>query len=103
MGPTHADDHEAFLAVLTEVHGILARLKPDKRPQITPTTSVIFDLDMDSLGLVDLSAALEAAFDLDEFPIQEWCDEEEAIAGSYSVDSLARECLRRIRVAKEHR
>lgn len=63
--------------------------------EIGPSTSLVLDLGLTSLKIVDLTLALEEAFGLDEFPIQEWMDRESAKKEQgFAVQSLVAECDR---------
>jgi acyl carrier protein len=56
--------------------------------------SLVEDLGIDSLKFVDLTVALEDAFELDEFPMQAWVDREaHKEAPRFTVLALARACL----------
>jgi acyl carrier protein len=57
--------------------------------------SIIEDLGMDSVMVVDLTLAIEAAFDIAEFPMQAWTDRESRLESTrFTVGSLAREVAR---------
>lgn len=86
------------LAEVTEtIYAQLASLLADTaitRAELTPTTSLIDDLGLDSLKFVDLTLALEEGLHLEEFPMQEWVDVEASKdAPAFTVLALARACL----------
>ena len=65
--------------------------------RITPATSIVHDLGMTSLKMVDMTLALEDAFQIEEFPIQDWIDgEAQKGEGGFAVQSLVDECVRLI-------
>jgi acyl carrier protein len=43
---------------------------------VVPTASLTEDLGMDSFEFVDLTVAIEGAFGMSRFPMQEWIDAE---------------------------
>ena len=87
---------ESFEHTLETVRDILAHVLSDsgpKRENIHPDSSLIHDLGLDSLKFVDLTVALEDAFGLGEFPMQEWVDGQAAMtSGAFRVAALARAC-----------
>jgi acyl carrier protein len=57
-------------------------------------TSLIEDLGLTSLDLVDLTIALEKVLSIGEFPIRDWMDEEVLRDGKrYTVRSLVNKCI----------
>ena len=64
-------------------------------------TLMIEDLGLDSLCFVDLTLALEERLGLDEFPMQQWADQEGRKKGpKFTVNALARRCAEL--VAEKH-
>jgi acyl carrier protein len=58
-------------------------------------TSLVEDMDIDSMRFVDLTVALEKELNLPEFPMQDWVDEEEIKQDKrYTVRSLVDYCLK---------
>jgi len=82
--------------VLDAVSAILARLSAQKAgsvPTIGPDSSLTGDLGLTSLELVDLALDLEATLPFDEFPMQEWIDQEnERESSCFTVGSLVTLC-----------
>lgn len=65
---------------------------------VKPSSSLIADLGLDSLKFVDLTVALEEAFGLREFPMQEWVDREaEKDTAAFTVASLVSACCEQLR------
>lgn len=65
--------------------------------EIRPESSLIDDLALDSLKFVDLTLALEEAFGLSEFPMQEWVDlEAQKTPPAFTVSALARACAEQL-------
>jgi acyl carrier protein len=62
--------------------------------QVTAASSLVDDLRLDSFSFVDLTLALERAFGIREFPMQDWVDAE-ALKESdrFTVGALAGACL----------
>lgn len=85
--------------ILGGVRHALLRVDRRLRPEdIQLDTSLIDDLGLDSIKLVGLSIALEESFDISEFPMQDWSDEEaQRIGGRFTVASLVTACLRCVR------
>jgi hypothetical protein len=64
------------------------------REDLALHTSLVDDLAVDSLKLVDLAFVLEESLELDEFPLQDWADEEKRRVGKrFTLASLAAFCL----------
>jgi acyl carrier protein len=62
--------------------------------QVTAESSLIEDLRLDSFSFVDLTLALERAFEIGEFPMQDWVDEEALKeAERFTLGALAGACL----------
>ena len=62
--------------------------------EVTAESSLIDDLMLDSLSFVDLTLALERVFEIREFPMQEWVDEQaEKEDRRFTLGALARACL----------
>ena len=83
---------EAIFNTVRDV--LLALVKNRNEPiEIRPQTSLIRDLGLTSLTMVDLTLALEEAFELDEFPMQAWVDQE-LLRGEqgFGVASLVESC-----------
>jgi acyl carrier protein len=82
--------------VLGGVRYALLRVDRRLRPEdVQLDTSLIDDLGLDSIKLVGLSVALEDAFDISDFPMQDWSDEEaQRTGGRFTVASLVTACLR---------
>ena len=53
---------------------------------------LIDDVGLDSLKFVDLTVGIEKAFGFQEFPMQEWIDEQLVAGRPLSVGELARAC-----------
>ena len=64
-----------------------------KGRELDSETLLIEELGLDSLKFVDLTVALEDALGIEEFPMQEWVDEELAAGRSLSVGALVARCL----------
>jgi acyl carrier protein len=88
--------HTGDQAVFEVVRGVLAELLCDRgqtETPIVPEASVIEDLGLDSLAMVDLTVLLEDRLALREFPMQEWADAEAVRDGRrYTVASLVHAC-----------
>jgi acyl carrier protein len=70
---------------------------------VVPSTSLMDDLGFDSLKLIDLTLALEAALQVDEFPMQDWADEEaEKSGGRFTLASLVEACARAMAKRDSH-
>jgi acyl carrier protein len=91
---------ERFQEMSERIRLELARLLEDsgiEMGEIRPDSSLIQDLGLDSLKFVDLTLALEEAFSLSEFPMQEWVDEEaRKRPPAFTVSALARACLHEV-------
>lgn len=59
---------------------------------ITPASSLLDDVGLDSLKLVDLTVALEEALGVDEFPMQDWVDSQQGDSSKLTVASLVYAC-----------
>lgn len=65
-------------------------------------SSLVDDLELDSLKFVDLMGAIETAFGIDEFPMQAWVDAELEREGSrFTVAALLDACLREMRGGRD--
>ncbi len=63
--------------------------------EITPETSIVEELGLDSLKLLELTLAIETNLALTDFPMQDWYDAEAAKDGArFTVESLAGACER---------
>jgi hypothetical protein len=71
---------------------LLRRIEPRLgETTIAWETSVVEDLMFDSIRFVDLVAALEQVFGLEEFPFQVWYDEQsQQLPPRFTLRSLAR-------------
>jgi acyl carrier protein len=91
---TEVLDQASIVSTLRSVLTPLVRevgLTPD---DIHADSSLIEDLQLDSLRFVDLMGAIASAFDLDEFPMQVWVDSEQDRDGKrFTVGSLADSCM----------
>jgi acyl carrier protein len=62
--------------------------------EVTAESSLVDDLRLDSFIFVDLTLALERAFGIGEFPMQEWVDEQARKEGDrFTIAALAAACL----------
>lgn len=62
---------------------------------ICPTTSLVDDLGLDSLRFVDLALAIERQLGIEDFPMQDWYDEEcRRGQEGFTVGSLVLTCQR---------
>lgn len=61
---------------------------------IHPETRLIEDLGMDSLLFIDLTVALEEVLELDEFPMQEWVDQQREEHAPMTIGALAASCIK---------
>ncbi len=82
--------------VFEKVRGALTKIVADSglgRVDIEMESSLVADLGFTSLMFVDLTLALEEAFQLGEFPMQEWIDEQ-GFSGDvgFRVQSLVGRC-----------
>ena len=63
-----------------------------ERSRIKLDSLLVDDLGLDSLKFVDLTVRLEEAFDLAEFPMQQWVDDELEADRQLSVGRLVSAC-----------
>ena len=85
---------EARLDVLGMLRGqILALQIPGTEGErIDEATRLVEDLGLDSLKFVDLTVGIEDELGLDEFPMQDWVDDELAHDRALTVGALADAC-----------
>lgn len=76
--------------VLTAIRAILSEMQPALGASmvIEDGTLLIEDLAFDSLKFVDLTVGLERALSVDEFPMQDWVDEELSSGRNLTVGGL---------------
>ena len=88
-------DQEAALDV---VRNVLSRLvdKPDfDAATLSAETCVITELGLTSLELIDLTVALEDELMIEEFPLQDWIDQEnQRGAEGFRINSIVDICMR---------
>ncbi|MDH5675261.1 MAG: acyl carrier protein [Myxococcales bacterium] len=85
-------DHDAIFNTLRDVLREFEGAENGNR-RIDPALSLVDDLGLTSLQMVDLTLALEDAFDLDEFPMQDWVEQEtQRGEEGFSVASLVDAC-----------
>jgi acyl carrier protein len=61
--------------------------------EIAPNMSIVTDLGIDSMRLVELTVALEDSLGIEHFPSQQWVDDEMSKDGvRFTVGSLIRQC-----------
>ena len=78
-----------------ELRSIVARLANSNQGEIDRDTSIVDELNLDSLRLLDLTFAIEDAFEIDEFPMQQWYDAEAKSGGKrFTIGSLLSACER---------
>lgn len=92
-------------ALLTQLRSLLLPLV-DRRglslSDIQADSSLIDDLELDSLKFVDLMSAIESELGIEEFPMQSWVDGEIGREGKrFTVTALADAC--RLALAAEKR
>jgi len=61
---------------------------------IRPSMSLIDDLAIDSVKLIELTVALEDSLGVDECPLREWLDASDADTSAYTVATLVANCVR---------
>jgi acyl carrier protein len=85
----------AQAVIADELCGILRRLVPRlSKVPIDGATSVVDDLALGSLNLVELTVVLEELLGVPEFPMQRWLDLEKVKSGPrFTVASLAAACV----------
>ena len=91
MGADDVEDDAYRLVV-----GAIARVdKRVARRVVGLETSLVADLGIDSLRFVDLAFALEQAFSIAVFPLQDWYDAEVKREGAhFTIGSLVDACKR---------
>ena len=75
----------------------LQRIRPPHAApiEIRPESSLVTDLGLDSLSMVEAVAAIEGALGLAELPLARWRDQElEKPGDRFTVASLVQLCLR---------
>jgi acyl carrier protein len=87
-----SSSQERMFARVVSALGKLDRRRADRR--IHRDTSVVDDLGIDSLRLVELTLALEGELGIAEFPMQDWVDAEVTRTDRrFTVGSLVAACL----------
>jgi acyl carrier protein len=85
---------ELYEIVKAEVLKILDKDSRALQP-IGWSTSLVDDLGLDSLEFIDLTLGLEAALELEQFPMQDWADDEiERSEQRFTFASLVGACSR---------
>lgn len=80
-------------SVLTLI-GVLEQLVDEsrQRPELSECSLLVEDLGLDSFTFVELTARVEIAFGLEEFPMQEWIDARIDEGAPLTVGALALAC-----------
>jgi acyl carrier protein len=82
--------------VYEKIKSVLTRILEEngfRESTIAIDSSLVADLGFTSFMFVDLTLALESAFRLNAFPIQEWIDEQMILQDSgFRVRSLVEKC-----------
>ncbi len=94
-----ASEHElqrvnTALALDGVVRSIHRAVPKTSRRFIDASTSIVDDLGVDSLSMIDLTLALEEELGIAEFPMQSWYDAELSKMGRrFTVGALAAACV----------
>lgn len=83
--------------VLRVIIGEIARLRHDgagRSDDIRPESSLVLDLGIDSISMIEVAAAIEGALKIQELSLRTWRDREaERVGPRYTVGSLVDLCL----------
>lgn len=80
-------------AVFPKLREVIAPIAHVSEHEIELDTSVVEELNFDSLRLLDLTFAIEASLGISEFPMQRWYDVEASRTDRrFTVRSLALVC-----------
>jgi acyl carrier protein len=91
--PAQANARTAVLGSVTQILHDLLKERGTAGKTISPEDSLIEDLGLDSLAMVDLTLLIEERLSISEFPMQEWADMESLLeTRRYTVASLVRRC-----------
>lgn len=89
---TESSNDGVFDAVEDALIELIAQ-RGDTHLEVEASSSIVEDLGLDSLAMVDLTILLEDKLSIVGFPMQEWLDAETMKhAARYTVASLVQEC-----------
>jgi acyl carrier protein len=71
---------------------VLASIDGVRVHRIRPEAHLIDEVGLDSFQFVDVTVALERAFNVERFPMQEWVDESKSLDRPLTVQSLVCAC-----------
>lgn len=97
--PEHATDSDLFAGVMRALRiverGLCAK-------HIGLDMSLVTDLGIDSIRLVDLTFALQDCVGIEDFPTQQWVDDEMRKDGArFTVRSLVEHCEACLRIQRD--
>lgn len=80
--------------ILAKIRAALVMVDPRyAHVALESTTSLVDDLELDSLHFVELAVAIERVFSIPDFPLQAWYDSESTRESRrYTLQSLALLC-----------
>jgi acyl carrier protein len=79
--------------VIGGVRAALLQIEPRLTERdLRANASIVDDLGIDSIRIVDLTLALQDIFGCSGAPVQEWADEQERSGQCYTIASLSERC-----------
>ena|SRR5215831_21134854 len=91
---------QVFEIVRREITRICAEQTPDFKTDIRPESSLVADIGLDSISMVEALVAIEQALGIHELSLAAWTDEELERDGTrFTVGSLVDLCLQRTSAA----
>jgi acyl carrier protein len=89
--PRRSGSADVEVVLRNEVVALLRKRGVRVLPPIGETTSLVEDVGLDSLSLVDFGLRIERAFGIGDLPLQDWVYEEaQRTSGGYTFGSLVR-------------